>query len=192
MYSISSRYLFCNWKLVPLNCLYLFCPFPQSLLWQLPVCFLCLWVCLLCLFIYFLLWIPHISDNIQYLSFSNLVHLVWWPGGSVVKNLPASEGDTRLGFGPWVRKIPWRRKRQPTPVFLLGNPMDRCAWWVPVHGVAKSQTWLSNWAHMQSHRREGLGIGGGRVNKHKSLHLLLLRGRHSINISIFISTNLPG
>ena len=44
MYITSSRHLFCNWKLVPLNCLYLFCPFPQSLLWQLPVCFLCLWV----------------------------------------------------------------------------------------------------------------------------------------------------
>ena len=25
----------------------------------------------------------------------------------------------RRGFNPWVRKIPWRRKRQPTPVFLL-------------------------------------------------------------------------
>ena len=24
----------------------------------------------------------------------------------------------RRGFDPWVRKIPWRRKRQPTPVFL--------------------------------------------------------------------------
>ena len=24
----------------------------------------------------------------------------------------------RLGFNPWVRKIPWRRKWQPTPVFL--------------------------------------------------------------------------
>ena len=27
----------------------------------------------------------------------------------------------RCGFNPWVRKIPWRRKRQPTPVFLLGE-----------------------------------------------------------------------
>ena len=36
----------------------------------------------------------------------------------VVKNLPASEGDTRLGFGPWVRKIPWRREWQPTPIFM--------------------------------------------------------------------------
>ena len=26
-----------------------------------------------------------------------------------------------LGFNPWVRKIPWRRKGQPTPVSLLGK-----------------------------------------------------------------------
>ena len=28
----------------------------------------------------------------------------------VVKNLPASAGDTRDIVGPWVEKIPWRRK----------------------------------------------------------------------------------
>ena len=28
----------------------------------------------------------------------------------------------RLGFDLWVRKIPWRRKWQPTPVFLPGKP----------------------------------------------------------------------
>ena len=27
----------------------------------------------------------------------------------------------RCGFNPWVRKIPWRRKWQPTPVFLPGK-----------------------------------------------------------------------
>ena len=27
----------------------------------------------------------------------------------------------RCGFNPWVRKIPWRRKWQPTPVFLPGE-----------------------------------------------------------------------
>ena len=27
----------------------------------------------------------------------------------------------RGGFNPWVRKIPWRRKWQPTPVFLPGE-----------------------------------------------------------------------
>ena len=27
----------------------------------------------------------------------------------------------RLGFDPWVRKSPWRKKWQPTPVFLPGK-----------------------------------------------------------------------
>ena len=27
----------------------------------------------------------------------------------------------RLGFDPWFRKIPWRKKWQPTPVFLPGK-----------------------------------------------------------------------
>jgi len=27
----------------------------------------------------------------------------------------------RRGFNPWVRKIPWRRAWQPTPVFLPGE-----------------------------------------------------------------------
>ena len=39
----------------------------------------------------------------------------------VVKNLPANAGDVRLGFDPWVRKIPWRRAWQPTSVFLPGD-----------------------------------------------------------------------
>ena len=38
-----------------------------------------------------------------------------FPHGSVAKNPPASAGDM---FHPWVGKIPWRRKWQPTPVFL--------------------------------------------------------------------------
>ena len=40
----------------------------------------------------------------------------------VVKNLPANAGDTkRCKFNPWVGKIPWRRKWQPTPVFFPGE-----------------------------------------------------------------------
>ena len=35
----------------------------------------------------------------------------------------------------------WRRKWQPTPVFLLENPRDGGAWWAAVYGVAQSQTW---------------------------------------------------
>ena len=44
-----------------------------------------------------------------------------FPDSSVVKNLPANAEDTKLGFDPWVGKIPWRRKWQRTPVFLPGE-----------------------------------------------------------------------
>ena len=41
------------------------------------------------------------------------------PGGRAVKNLPAGAGDAGGGeFSPWVRKISWSKKWQPTPVFL--------------------------------------------------------------------------
>ena len=45
----------------------------------------------------------------------------------------------RPGFDPWVGKIPWRKERLPTPVFWSENSMD-CI----VCGVAKSQTWLTD------------------------------------------------
>ena len=58
----------------------------------------------------------------------------------MVKNPPANAGDKRDGgFDPWVRKILWRRKWQPTPVFLpRENPMDRRASWATVHGAGES------------------------------------------------------
>ena len=40
-----------------------------------------------------------------------------FPGGSVVKNPPANQ-CRRHGLDLCVRKIPWKRKWQPTPVFL--------------------------------------------------------------------------
>jgi len=42
----------------------------------------------------------------------------------------------RCGFDLWVRKIPWRRKWQPTPVSVPG--MDREAWRAIILGVAES------------------------------------------------------
>ena len=46
----------------------------------------------------------------------------------------------RHGSNTWVRKILWRRKWQPTPVFLPGNSyflLDRGAWYVTVLGISK-------------------------------------------------------
>ena len=36
----------------------------------------------------------------------------------------------------------WRRKWQPTPVFLPGESQGQGAWWAAICGVARSWTWL--------------------------------------------------
>ena len=56
----------------------------------------------------------------------------------------------RSGFGPRVGKIPGRRKWQPTPVFLPGASHGQRSLAAYGHGVAKSQTRLSDSAHTHS------------------------------------------
>ena len=44
-----------------------------------------------------------------------------FPGGSLVKALPAMRSCRRHKFDPWVGKISWRRTWKPTPLFLPGE-----------------------------------------------------------------------
>ena len=48
-------------------------------------------------------------------------YAVGFPSGSVVKNPPARQETQETWFDPWVEKIPWSRKWQPTAVFLPGE-----------------------------------------------------------------------
>ena len=54
-----------------------------------------------------------------------------------------------LGSIPGLGRSPGRQNGNPLQYSCQENPMDRGAWWATVHGVAKSQTWLSYWARMQ-------------------------------------------
>ena len=62
----------------------------------------------------------------------------------MVKNPPASAGDSR-DPDPWVGKISWRRKWQPTPIFL---PRES-------HGQ-RSLVGYSPWGHKESDTTEQL------------------------------------
>ena len=66
-------------------------------------------------------------------------------GGSVVKNLPANEGD--MGSIPGLGRSPGGGNSNPFQYSCLGNPMDRGIQWAIIHGVAKSQTRLSMHTH---------------------------------------------
>ena len=67
-----------------------------------------------------------------------------FPGGSVVKNPPSNAGDG--GCIPGSGRFPGGRNGNRLQCSCLWNPMDRGAGRAIVHGVAKSQTQLSDWA----------------------------------------------
>ena len=60
----------------------------------------------------------------------------------MVKNLSASVRDT--GSIPGSRRSPGVKNGHPLQYSCLGNPMDSGTWRATVHGVAKSQTRLSD------------------------------------------------
>ena len=66
-----------------------------------------------------------------------------FPGGSEVKNPPASVGHARDMCSIPVGKILWRRKWRPTPVFLSGK----------FHGQ-RSLVGYSPWGHKESDTTE--------------------------------------
>ena len=68
-------------------------------------------------------------------------HYTCFPGGSQVKNLPASAGD--MGLIPGSGRCPGGRNGNPNEYSYLGDPLDREAWRATVHGVTKGQTGLS-------------------------------------------------
>ena len=62
----------------------------------------------------------------------------------MVKNLPPNAGDARdVGSIPGLGRAPgWGEHSNPLQ-YCLESPTDRGAWQSPVHGAAKSRTWLN-------------------------------------------------
>ena len=97
-------------------------------------------------------WVAMPSSRRRYFLLSLyffLLFVIWSFPGGVSGREPACQ-CRRLGrceLDPWVRKIPWRRKWQPTPVFTPREAHGQCSLggyrpWGP-----KSRTQLSDWAH---------------------------------------------
>ena len=58
-----------------------------------------------------------------------------FPGGSVVKSLPANAGD--VGLIPGMGRSPGEGNGNPLQHLYRENSMDRGAWRATVHGVTK-------------------------------------------------------
>ena len=61
-----------------------------------------------------------------------------FPGGLVVRNLPAKAGDARdVGSIPGSGRSPGKGNGNPLQYFCLENLVDRGAWQATVHGVTR-------------------------------------------------------
>ena len=83
-------------------------------------------------------WILLFFQNFIYIHTHTWASLV----AQMVKNLPAMRE-------PWVQSLGWEDPLEEgmathSSILAWRIPMDRGAWWATVHGVAKSQTRLSD------------------------------------------------
>ena len=65
--------------------------------------------------------------------------------GSAGKESLCNAGDAEtVGWIPRLRRSLGVENGNPLKYYCLKNPTDRGVWWATVHGMAKSQTLLSN------------------------------------------------
>ena len=82
-------------------------------------------------------WLTHTLNK-------KLLGLPWW-----LRQQRICLQCRRSGFDPWVRKIPRRENGNSLKCAWLENSMDRGAWQVTVHWVAKSRTQLRTNTHTE-------------------------------------------
>ena len=90
--------------------------------------------------------LPSRSNSIPYATVNTFIRSYstgcTFPSGSDGKESDWSAGD--LGLIPGSGRSPGEGNGNPLQYSCLENPMDGGAWWATIHGVTKSQTWMSN------------------------------------------------
>ena len=99
------------------------------------------------------------------------------------KESACSAGGRRWGFDPWIRKIPWRKKCQPTPVFLPGEAQGQ-----------RTLAGYGSWGHRESDTTEQLSmhtwVPWGRGKWRSNADSTARSGWGSLSVTV--STRLPG
>ena len=99
-----------------------------------------------------------------------------FPGGSEVKACACNAGD--LGLIPGSGSSPGEGNGNPLQYSCLENPKDGGVWWAKVHGVAKSQTQLSDFTSLRFGSKWF-------ILDHKRINLNLKEGQSTIQIVLF-------
>ena len=89
----------------------------------------------------------------EWALFPTSVQYTGFPGSTMVRTHLSmwARRHRRHRFNPRVGKSLWRRKWQPTPVYLPGEFHDGEAWWAAVHGVTESDMTECTHTHTHTH-----------------------------------------
>ena len=88
-----------------------------------------------------------------------------FPGGSVVKNMPANARDT--GSIPGLGRSLGEGNGYPLQYSCLGNPIDRGTWQATVHGVTKESDMTKQLKHVLVDKRGNWFLGKADFSYHK-------------------------
>ena len=92
---------------------------------------------------------PEQNISYSYVIFTRCFFFLAVPRGSEVKTSASNARD--LGLIPGLGRFPGEGNGNPLQYSCLENPMDGGAWQATVHGVAKSQTRLSDFTSLTWH-----------------------------------------
>ena len=93
----------------------------------------------------------------------------------MVKNLPAMQEPQVRSLG-WIRKIPWRKEWQPTPVFLSGESRGQ-----------RSLVGYSPWDHKVKHDRSDLAC----MQAHKDKIVVVVQPPNCVQPFVHMDCSTP-
>ena len=99
-----------------------------------------------------------VSDSVLHIWKLLRVFSMGFPGGAVIKNLPASAGD--IDSIPESGRSPGGEHGNPLQYPFLENPTGRGAWRASTHEVEKSQARLSTERRKEESRSEKFSTWG--------------------------------
>ena len=102
----------------------------------------------------------------------------------VVKNPPANAGDIKdAGLISGSGRSPGERNGNPFLYSCLRNAMDRGTWWISVHSIAKSWTWLKWLTHTHAHTHTHICCEDG--TRYHDLSFFMLSFKPTFSLSSF-------
>ena len=121
---------------------------------------------------YAIIWFYYISTNTDYTA---IIGLLRWHSGK--ESTCQCRRCKRCEFNPWVRKIPWRRKWQPIPVFLSGKSHGQRSL-AGYNPCGHKESDMTRHNHHHHHHHPGISEG---ARKNMVIIILLMEMRTGTN-----------